>query len=108
MSETDKSYLQNLNASNAQDLPNATTTLVLGILSIVICFVCGIIAYVISNKDLAMYKANPELYTESSYKNIKIGRVCSLIGIVLQVVGLIAYIFLIAFIFSNASTLKNY
>jgi uncharacterized membrane protein len=108
MSETDKSYLQNLNASNAQDLPNGTTTLVLGILSIVICFVCGIIAYVVSNKDLAMYKANPELYTESSYKNIKIGRVCSLIGIVLQVVGLIAYIFLIAFIFSNASTYKNY
>jgi M penetrans paralogue family 26 len=106
MSETDKNYLQNLNATNAKDLPNGTTTLVLGILSIIVCFVCGIIAFVISNKDLALYKATPELYTESSYKNIKIGRTCAIIGIVLQVVGLILYIFLLATLLS-AGTIFN-
>jgi hypothetical protein len=55
-------YLSNPNEGN-QQLPNATSVLVLGILSIVVCFVCGIIALVMSNKDMAMYKANPEAYT---------------------------------------------
>jgi uncharacterized protein YqhQ len=92
------------NNSNAAQLPNATATLVLGILSIVVCFVCGIIALVISNKDIALYKANPELYSLSSYNNIKAGRICALIGIILQVLGIIVYIIMIVFVFSMAGS----
>jgi hypothetical protein len=55
MSDPNRDYLSNSNANSGQ-LPNATATLVLGILSIVICFICGIIALVISNKDIALYK----------------------------------------------------
>ena len=85
-------------------LPNATAVLVLGILSIVVCFICGIVALVISNKDMALYRANPELYTTSSYNNIKAGRICAIIGIALQVLGIIVYIILIAFFVSMAGT----
>ena len=85
-------------------LPNATAVLVLGILSIVVCFICGIVALVISNKDMALYRANPELYTTSSYNNIKAGRICAIIGIALQVLGIIVYIIVIAFFVSMAGT----
>jgi hypothetical protein len=105
MSDPNRDYLSNSNANSGQ-LPNATATLVLGILSIVICFICGIIALVISNKDIALYKANPELYSVASYNNIKAGRICALIGIILQVLGIIVYIILIAFFFSVASSMR--
>jgi M penetrans paralogue family 26 len=101
MSDQNKDYLSNTHLT-APPLPNATATLVLGILSIVVCFICGIVALVISNKDLTMYKNNPELYSLASYNNIKAGRICAIVGIILQVVGLILYIALIAFFVSNA------
>ena len=105
MSDQNRDYL-NSNNTNAMQLPNATAALVLGILSIVVCFICGIIALVISNKDLAMYRANPELYSTASYNNIKAGRVCAIIGIVLQVVGLIVYIIFIAFFITMAGSFR--
>lgn len=101
-----KDYLGNSNPG-AMQLPNATATLVLGILSIVVCFICGIVALVISNKDMDMYKANPELYTAASYNNIKAGRVCAIIGIALQVLGIIVYIIFIAFFMSMAAGLRH-
>jgi hypothetical protein len=89
-----------------QQLPNATAVLVLGILSIVVCFVCGIVALVISNKDLASYKAHPEDYSLSSYNNIKAGRVCAIIGIAFQVVLIIAYVAFVAFMVNNIERFK--
>lgn len=98
MSDPNRDYLSNSNANNAQ-LPNATATLVLGILSIVVCFICGIIALVISNKDIAMYKANPDLYSAASYNNIKAGRICALIGIIYRYWVLSFTLFLLPFSF---------
>ena len=108
MNDQNRDYLSesNVNTNSAQ-LPNATATLVLGILSIVVCFICGIVALIISNKDLALYKANPELYNQGSYNNIKAGRTCAIIGIVLQVLGIILYIAFIAFIISNFKDFKK-
>jgi len=105
MSDPNRDYLSN-NNTNAMQLPNATAVLVLGILSIVVCFICGIVALVISNKDMALYRANPELYTTSSYNNIKAGRICAIIGIALQVLGLIVYIIFIAFFISMAGSFR--
>lgn len=102
MTEPNRDYLSNPN-SNAAQLPNATATLVLGILSIVVCFICGIIALAISNKDISMYRANPELYSEASYNNIKAGRICAIIGISLQLIGIVFYIAIIAFAVSTAT-----
>ncbi len=106
MSDQNRDLLSSPN-TNAAQLPNATATLVLGILSIVICFICGIVALIISNKDVAMYKNNPELYSAASYSNIKAGRICAIIGIALQVIGLVCYILLIVFFVSQAGRYKT-
>jgi len=107
MTDQNKDYLSNTNVNlNAAQLPNATATLVLGILSIVICFICGIVALAISSKDVALYRNNPELYSAASYNNIKAGRICAIIGIALQAVGLIIYIIMIAFFVSNADKFR--
>lgn len=92
-----RDYLSNQNNNYAEPLTNATATLVLGILSIVVCLICGIVALAISNKDVSLYKANPELYSAASYNNIKAGRICAIIGIVLQSAFFIFYIIIIAF-----------
>jgi len=85
-------------------LPNATAVLVLGILSIVVCFITGIIALVLANRDIALYNANPGTYSASSLSNIKTGRICAIVGISLQLVGLIIYIIFIVAMFSAVAT----
>ena len=82
-----------------QSLPNATIVLVLGIVSIVLCCCYGIlglipaiIALVLSKKDKALYAANPGLYTDSSFKNLNAGRICAIIGLVLNSLTLLYYI----------------
>jgi hypothetical protein len=86
-----------------QALPNATAVLVLGILSIVTCccygvigLILGIIALVLAKKDKALYNANPSVYTEGSFKNLNAGRICAIIGLVLNIIYLLIYIALIA------------
>ena len=102
--ENQPSYQQPFNPTPIS-LPNATAVLVLGIISIVGCFcygivgiVCGIIALVLGNKDLKLYKADPAMYTPGSYSNLKSGRVCAIVGLSLSavyVIVLIIYIFVI-------------
>jgi len=97
----------NTSGNQPQNLPNATATLVLGILSILVCFICGIIALVISNKDIDMYRANPGLYTATSYNNIKAGRICAIIGLALAAVGIVIYIIFIVFAVSAVSAAEH-
>lgn len=102
-----------------QPLPNATATLVLGIISIVTCFcwgiiglVCGIIALVIGNKSKKLYMANAEAYLPSSYNNLKAGRTCAIIGIILScvyVIVIIIYIVLFGtIILSNPNIFQHH
>lgn len=91
-----KDYLSQSNQQILPALPNSTAVLVLGILSIVVCFITGIIALVMAKKDLDLYNANPGTYSASSYSNIKTGRICAIIGIIIQGLGLIAYIIFVA------------
>jgi len=79
-----------------QSLPNATVVLVLGILSIVTCccygvigLVLGIVALVLSKKDRILYATNVGAYTESSFKNLNAGRVCAIIGLILNILYLL-------------------
>ena len=85
-------------------LPNASAVLVLGIVSIVLCWCHGIIglilaiiALVLANKDLALYNHNPESYTQSSYSNLKSGRTIAIIGLVLA--GVFLFFLVIALLF---------
>ncbi|MHA4894428.1 CCC motif membrane protein [Pedobacter sp. PWIIR3] len=86
-----------------QALPNSTPVLVLGILAILSCccyglpgLILGIIGLVLGNKDLKLFKQNPGLYTESSYKNSKAGRICAIIALILSALFVIIMIGLIA------------
>jgi hypothetical protein len=78
-----------------QDVPNATATLVLGICSIVICGlgpILGTIGLIMSGSGKKAYEANPSIYKEASFKNLKAGRTCSLIGLILGSLVWIYYI----------------
>ena len=85
-----------------QNLPNATATLVLGILSILGCccygvigLILGVIGVVLAKKDLKLYNANPAQY--KGINSLNTGKILSIIGIVLSVIYLLimAYIFFI-------------
>jgi hypothetical protein len=85
-------------------LPNSTPVLVLGILAILACccygvpgLILGIIGLVLGNKDMALYKSNPNAYTDSSYKNSKAGRVCSIIALILSALYLLLMVAIIIF-----------
>ncbi|MDD3003840.1 CCC motif membrane protein [Flavobacterium sp.] len=81
-----------------QKLPNGTAVLILGIFSILTCccwgivgLILGIIALVLAKKDLALYNADPQAY--SNYSNLNTGRILAIVGIVLSVIYLIANIY---------------
>lgn len=83
-------------------LPNATLTLVLGILSLmgiccygVIGLAMSIITLVLAHNESKTYKRNPELYTPSSLTQVTIGRVLALIGLAFSLLFLGFIIFLI-------------
>ena len=85
-----------------QNLPNATVSLVLGILSIPGCccygilgLILGIIAWVLAKSDIKKFYLHPGAYSESSLKNAKAGKVCGIIGTIL---GLIYLVIIIVFI----------
>ena len=96
----------NTNFSNGtQNLPNSVAVLVLGILSICFCWCYGIvsvvtaiIAIVLASGGEREYQANPGKYSLASYKNLKAGKICAIIGLCLVGVGilcLIAYVLLV-------------
>lgn len=94
-------------------LPNATATLVLGILSVVTCFcyglpgiICAAIALGISGKSVKMYKSEPELY--SDYGNLKAGRVIAIIGLILSILTIVFYVGLIALAGSDPEAWQEY
>ena len=75
---------------NPQNLPNANLVLLLGILSVLLCwwhlvsfagFVLGFLALLKANKEIKRYAENPTGYTISSLNNVKAGRTCALIGL---------------------------
>ena len=86
-------------------LPNATAILVLGILSILGCFCYGLVGFVLSiialilaSKDTKLYNSNPGVYTESSMSNLRAGKICAIIGLVLSLLFFVYIIFIISLI----------
>jgi hypothetical protein len=80
-------------------VPNSTAVLVLGILSIVLCFcygfigmILGIIALILASKGNALYTANPNAYSVASFNNLKAGKICGIIGLVLSSLYLIVIV----------------
>ncbi len=91
-------------------VPNSAAVLVLGILSIVLCFcygiigiTLGIIAVVLASKGKALYEANPGAYTLASFNNLKAGRICGIIGLILSslyIIFIIIYIVILGAAFA--------
>ncbi len=99
------------NQSIQQNLPNATSVLVLGIISIVgsFCYgivglICGIIGLVLANRDRKLYKEAPELYSQSSYGTSNAGRTCAIIGIVLSSLIIVMVVSFLIIALSSTAT----
>lgn len=74
--------------------------LILGILGIVCCLVLGIVAWVMGNSDL---KAMAEGRMDRTGEGLtKAGKICGMIGVILQVLYLIGYA-LVVFVFAAAA-----
>jgi hypothetical protein len=93
------------NAGGYHTTPNSVAVLVLGILTIVFCWcygllsvILGIIALVLASEGEKQYRMNPQLYSISSYKNLKAGKTCAVIGLCLSCISiLLLIIYLILF-----------
>lgn len=101
----DPSFSNDLQNGN-NTLPNATTVLVLGILSLVGCMlyaipglICGIIAMVMHKKDKAIYLSNPSKYAEA-FKTSKAGNVCAIVGVSLSALFVLVLVVYFIWIFS--------
>lgn len=96
--------LNNFQFQESKTLPNATAVLVLGILSIIMCWtygilglIMGVIALVLHKKDKKIYLTNPALY-EESFKNSNAGKICAIIGVSLSILSLIYLVFIVLFL----------
>ncbi len=90
-------------SSPAQEvLPNSTTVLILGILSIIVCCFLGlilaIVALVMASKGKNLYEADPGKYTVSSFNNMKAGKICAIVGLILSIIVTLYYFILIAIV----------
>ena len=72
-----------------QPYAQATTVLVLGILGLVVCFICGIFAITMGNKGLKEIDANPAAY--NNRQTVVIGRVLGIISVVLWGIFIVIY-----------------
>ena len=95
---TEQQNLSTPNFNQAPVLPNATAALVLGIISIVGAFcygigiILGIIGLVLANKDRKLIEANPDVFSQGSISNLRAGRICSIVGIVVSSIFLIVIV----------------
>ena len=92
-------------------LPNSTGVLVMGIISIATCWcygipgiALGIISLILGGKGKKLYNANPSMYTLSSYKNLKAGHICGIIGLSLSAAYLLFIVVYLLFLGVALST----
>lgn len=84
-----------------QNLPNATVSLVLGILSVLTC-ICygviglplGIVAFVLGNKAVKVFNENPEEYKSSG--NANAGKILGIVGIILNLLFLLTIVWAVS------------
>lgn len=83
--------------SGIQQPHRGTLILVLGILSIVICFICGIIAWVMGNADLKAMDAGTMDPTGRGITQA--GRIIGIVGTILGAIGVLGAIVWLLFVF---------
>lgn len=95
-------------AAWSETLPDSTAVLVLGILSIIgsFCYgivglILGIIAVALSTRPERLYRQNPTRYSQSSYSNLKAGKVCGIIGLCISGLLVLAMVAFFGFALSR-------
>ena len=83
--------------------PNGTAVLVLGILSLVACGVCGPFAWSMANTALREMDAQPGV-TFSNRGNVTAGRICGIIGTAFLALGLLWVLVWVGIIAGMASS----
>jgi hypothetical protein len=68
----------------------ATTILVLGILSLVLCQICGIVAWIMGSKDLKEMDAG--VMDANGRGMTQAGKICGMVATILLGVGIAAYL----------------
>jgi hypothetical protein len=91
------------------NLPNSNTILVLGILSLVFCWwhilsIAGIVLSIVTlsmtNKELSLFYTRPNDFTLSSLNNVKAGRICAIIGLIISILVFIVAVLMIIGLFA--------
>ena len=77
-----------------------TLILILGILSLVCCFICGIIAWVMGSNDLKQMAAGT--MDPSGEGMTKAGKICGIVGVALQIVGVVIWLIMVFLIGASA------
>jgi hypothetical protein len=106
----------NLNMYNGiQTVPNSIGVLVLGILSICFCWcygilsiILGIVAVVLASAGEKAYQANPQIYSVASYKNLKAGKTCAIIGLCLAGLAILCFVAYIIIVGTLAMNFLNF
>ena len=95
-----------------ETLPYSKVILALGIASIITCcfywlpsVLCSVICLIMAIKGNKAYNLNPNNYTKSSHKNLKAGKICGIIGLILNIPFLIYIIFLKATLIEEINTI---
>ncbi len=95
--------------------PNSIAALILGISSLGTSFlygipgiICGVIALSLSANARRKYNSNPGAYTEGSLKMINVGFKTGLIGLILSIILLVAFVSLFVWLFSSVSSGYDY
>ena len=99
-----------------EDIPNAKASMILGICSLVAVVVCcftglvglvlGIIGFVMATKGEKLLQAEPDRWTGTSQSNLKTGKITSLIGLIVNGLGVVWTI--ISMIINGAVGMSQY
>ncbi|MDT0557432.1 CCC motif membrane protein [Ichthyenterobacterium sp. W332] len=84
-----------------QKLPNATISIVLGIISFIACFcssgIGGLlfsgIALFLANKDIKLYNENPDLY--DNYSQANTARIIAIIGLAIATIVFLYFVYMV-------------
>ncbi len=82
-----------------------TVILVLGILGIVVCIICGIVAWVMANTDLR--EMDEGIMDSIGRSNTQTGRILGIVSVILNGVGIIVGIIMIIFFTANMPEMMN-
>ena len=82
------------NAAQTNLVPHrGVLILVLGILGIVCCVICGIVAWVMGNNDLR--KMTDGVMDPSGQGLTTAGKICGIVGVVVNIIGIVVWLLML-------------